>query len=189
MGTFLTLALQALRNPREAATTLLSLGIPREALVPALALVIVLSVILTIITTELTPNDPMQASLPPLAIAAVMATLIAFFIFGLYRGGRAMGGTGSLPETVLLMTFLQFLLLLGQFVEILLWIAAPPLAGVFVIAVAILAFWININFIDVLHSYGSLLKSLALILAVSLGVALIFMFLLSLSGAPMQGTA
>ena len=187
-GTLVALALQAVRNPRETASTVLSLGIPQAALAPALGLTIVFSVLLTGLAEALAPRTEPGATLPPLLVAAALTLLLSAYVFGLYRTGRAMGGTGSLPETVLLTAFLQFFLLLAQLVEIALWVVAPPLAGLFVIAVAILAFWINVNFVDVLHGYGSLLKSLALIIVVSVGIALAFVILLALSGVSVQGT-
>ena len=190
IGSLLSLALGAVRNPREAASTLLSVGIPSAAIAPAFFLVVVLSVLLTaLIQTIGTQSSEAAVGFPPLAVAAILGTLLGAYIFGLYRTGRAMGGTGSLAETALLMVFLQFILLLAQVVELALWIMAPPLAGIFVIAAGVIAFWININFIDVLHNYGSLLKSFGLIVMVSLGIALVLMLMLTLSGVPLQGPA
>ena len=188
-GSLVKLAIAAVRNPREAASTLLSVGVPSAALFPSFVLVVVLSVLLTVVGESLGAQSAEGGAFPPLAVAALLCALLGAYIFGLYRTGRAMGGTGSLEETALLMVFLQFILLLAQVVELFLWIAAPPLAGIFVIAVAVVAFWININFVDVLHSYGSLLKSFGLIIMVSLGIALVVMLLLSLSGVTVQGTA
>ncbi len=188
-GSLLSLALGAVRNPREAATTLLSVGIPSAAILPALVLVVVMSVLLTVVGEAVGPQaaEP-GVGFPPLAVAALLCALLGAYVFGLYRTGRALGGTGNLAETALLMVFLQFMLLLAQVVELALWVAAPPLAGIFVIAVAILAFWVNINFVDVLHGYGSLLKSFGLIIMVSLGIALVVMLTLTLSGVTIQGT-
>lgn len=188
-GSLVSLALAAVRNPREAASTLLSVGVPPAALLPSFLLVVVLSVLLTVIGESLGAQSPEGGTFPPLAVAALLCALLGAYIVGLYRTGRAMGGSGSLEETALLMVFLQFILLLAQVVELLLWVAAPPLAGIFVILVAVVAFWININFVDVLHGYGSLLKSFGLIIMVSLGIALIVMLLLTLSGVTVQGTA
>ncbi len=56
--------------------------------------------------------------------------------------------------------------------QIALWLLAPPLAGLFVIAAAVLSLWLNINFIDVLHGFDSLLKSFLLWLLVTFGIAL-----------------
>lgn len=188
-GSLVSLALGAVRNPREAADTLLSIGVPSAALLPSFVLVVVLSVIITLLGENAGMTSGDGVAFPPLAVAAVLCVLLGVYIFGLYRTGRAMGGTGTLAETTLLMVFLQFILLLAQVVELALWVAAPPLAGIFVIAVAILAFWININFVDILHGYGSLMKSFGLIIMVSLGIALVIMLMLTLSGVTVQGPA
>ncbi len=184
----LPLVLQAVRSPREAAHTLLSLGIPLAALPIALALVVVLSVLMAALgamvepgTTELPPTLPLVGS------AALIGGFLVAYIWGIQRGGRALGGTGTLPEAALLVIFLQFVLLVAQVVQILLWLVAPPLAGVFVIGASILALWININFIDVLHDYGSLPKSFLVWLLVTLGIALVVLFLMTLAGVSVQG--
>lgn len=190
LTTLMPLVLQAIRNPREAAHTVLSLGVPQPALLPALALVVVLSILLTMIGTMVTPQPPAAEDavlFSPIAIAALLGGFLAAYIVGIHRAGRAMGGTGSLPEAALLMIFLQFVLLVGQVVEILLWLVAPPLAGLFVIAMAVLAFWININFVDVLHGFGSLMKSFLLVVLVSVGIALAIVFLMTLTGVTVRG--
>jgi hypothetical protein len=98
-----------------------------------------------------------------------------------------LGGTGSLADTTLLTIFWQFIMLLAQVLQLALWILAPPLAGLFFLAVLVLAFWIEINFIDVLHGYGSLLKSAALLFLVLVGLAILFVPLLPLTGVSTSG--
>jgi hypothetical protein len=188
-GSLVSLALAAVRNPRETANTILSIGVPHTALLPAFLLVVVLSVMLTVVGETLGMQTTGDGGFPPFAVAILLASLLGAYIVGLYRGGQAMGGTGTLSETALLMVFLQFVLLLAQVLELLLWIAAPPLAGVFVILVAIGAFWINVNFVDVLHGYGSLLKSFGLIVLVSFGIAIVVMLVLGFLGSPAQAPA
>ena len=188
-GSLVALALTAVRNPREAATTLLSVGVPSSALVPALLLVVVLSVLLSIIGQALGLQPAEGFSLPPLLWTLLFCAGLVAYIVTLYQGGRAMGGTGSLAETTLLTIFWQFILLLAQVVQLLLWVAAPPLASLFFFAVLVMAFWIEVNFIDVLHGYGSLLKSVALLFLVLFALAILFVLLLPLSGATTTGTA
>ncbi len=188
-GSLVTLALAAIRNPREAATTLLSVGVPSTALMPALLLVVVLSVLLSVLGEALGLAAAEGFSLPPLLWTMILCAGLIAYIVALYQGGRAMGGTGSLAETTLLTVFWQFIMLLAQVVQLFLWIAAPPLAGVFFFAVLIMGFWIEVNFIDVLHGYGSLLKSVALVFLVLFGLAIVFVLLLPLSGATVTGTA
>lgn len=183
------LALAAVRNPREAATTLLSVGVPGSALLPALLLVVVLSVLLSLLGEALGLQPTEAFTLPPLVWTLVLCAGLTSYIVVLYQGGRAMGGTGSLAETTLLTVFWQFILLLAQVVQLFLWIVAPPLAGLFFFAVLIMAFWIEVNFIDVLHGYGSLLKSVALLFLVLFALAILFVLLLPLTGANVTGTA
>ena len=188
-GSLVALALTAVRNPREAATTLLSVGIPSGALPPALLLVVVLSVLLSVLGEALGLEPAEGFSLPPLVWTLFLCAGLFAYIVALFQAGRAMGGTGSLAETTLLTIFWQFILLLAQIVQLFLWIAAPPLAGLFFFAVLVMAFWIEVNFIDVLHGYGSLLKSVALLFLVLFGLAILFVLILPLSGATVSGTA
>lgn len=187
-GSLVSLALGAVRNPREAAHTLLSFGVPASALLPALVLVVVLSVLLSLLGEALGLEPAEGFSFPPLLWTLVLCVGLGAYIMAIYQGGRAMGGTGSLAEATLLTVFWQFILLLAQVVQLFLWIAAPPLAGIFFFAVLVLAFWIEVNFIDVLHSYGSLLKSLGLLFIVLFGLAIVLVLLLPLSGVTIGQT-
>ncbi len=187
LSTLLPLVLLSVRNPRDAAQLLLSLSIPREAVAPALALVVVLSVLLASLGAMIDPAMPEGAHMPLTGLALMIGGFLSAYIGGIHWGGRLSGGQGTLRGAAILMIFLQFVLLVGQVVQIVLWIVAPPLAGFFVIAAALLALWININFIDVLQGYGSLLKSFLLWLLVSLGIAMVAMFLLTLAGVSLQG--
>lgn len=185
-SSLVSLALASVRNPKEVANTLLSVGFPASVLMPSFLLVIVVSVLLTVPADLIGAQSTTGALFPPFSVAIVLCLLLAAYIYGIYRVGRAMGGTGSLAEAVLLMVFLQFILILAQVVELLLWLIAPMLAGYFVIGVAILALWISMNFIDVLHGYGSLFKSFGLIILVSFSVAVGMVIILSTLGIGVQ---
>ena len=191
LSTLMPLVLQAIRSPRETARTLMSAGVPGEALPLALALVIVLSVLLTSLGGALLPEpeggEAAALVISPLVLALLLGAFLSAYIWGIHTAGRAFGGTGSLHDAALLMIFVQFILLTGQVVEVVLWLVAPPLAGLFVIVMVAAAFWININFIDELHGFGSLLKSFVLMLLVSFGIALVALFLMSLAGVSLQG--
>lgn len=188
-GSLVSLAISAVRNPREAASTLLSIGFPPSALMPALFLVVVLSVLLSLVGEAVGLQPPDGFLLPPLAWTLLLCVGLGAYIFVLYQGGKAMGGTGSLAETTLLTIFWQFIMLLAQVLQLILWIVAPPLAGLFFFAVLLIAFWIEINFIDVLHGYGSLMKSAALFFLVLVGLAILFVPLLPMTGLSASGSA
>ena len=184
LAIFLPLAWRSLREPRETASTVLALGVPREAIAPAALLVVVLNVLLTALIEVLLPpaaTDEPQVMLSPLLLAAVLAATLGAFIAGIYRIGQSFGGRGSLPETAVLLILLQFIVVLLQVVEMALALVAPGLLGIYVLAVAFLALWINVNFVAELHGF-SLAKSLGVVLLTSFVIAVVGVLLLSLTG-------
>ena len=181
LSTFFPVATQALREPREAASTLMSMGVPKDALWPAFGALVSLSVILSFLSGGLNP-PPGQVTLGPLMLAGTSAIAGAASIFLVWRIGVALDGKGRFEEALLLTVFLQGLILVGQLIEFVLFLFMPPLAGLFSIAVIVLTFWINLNFIAALHGFASLWRAFGVLVFASLGVALILIFLMSLAG-------
>jgi hypothetical protein len=181
LNTFFPIALQALREPREAASTLMSMGVPVVALWPTFGALVCLSVILSFLSGGLEQTAG-QAALGPLVLAITSAVAGAASVFLVWKVGAAMGGKGRFEEALLLTVFLQGLIFAGQLVEFLLFLFVPPLSGLFSLAIILLTFWINLNFIAALHGFASLWKSFGVLLFASLGVALILIFLMSLLG-------
>lgn len=185
LKTFVPVAAQALREPREAASTLMSMGVPAVALWPAFGALVCLSVILSFLSAGI-EQVPDQASLSPLVLAFSSAVAGAASVFFVWKIGTAMGGTGKFEEALLLTVFLQGLIFAGQLVEFALYFFMPALSGLFSIAIIILTFWINLNFIAALHGFASLWKSFGVLLLASLGVAVILVFLMSLLGVQLM---
>lgn len=181
LNTFLPIAAQAVREPREAASTLMSMGVPYAALWPAFGALVCLSVILSFLSGGLEPTAG-QASLGPLVLALTSAVAGAASVFLVWKVGAAMDGKGRFEEALLLTVFLQGLIFAGQLVEFVLYLVMPPLSGLFSIAIILLTFWINLNFIAALHGFSSLWRSFGVLVFASLGVALILIFLMSLLG-------
>jgi len=181
LKTFFPVAVQALRQPREAASTLMSMGIPTAALWPAFGALVCLSVILSFLNGGM-EQVAGQASLGPLMLAMSSAVAGAASVFLVWKVGAAMDGTGSFEEALLLTVFLQGLIFAGQLVEFALHLFVPPLSGLLSLAIILLTFWINLNFIAALHGFSSLWKAFGVLLLASLGVALILIFLMSLLG-------
>ena len=179
---FVPLARQAVTEPREAASTLLSMGIPKAAYWPAFFALVALSVILAETVALVAPPAPTVVMPGPLLMAALTALISAISVWAVWRVGRAAGGTGSFDEALLLTVFLQAILLAGQVVEFLLLLILPPLSGLFGIALIVLAFWLNINFIATLHGFSSLWRAFGVLVIATMGVALVLVFLMTLTG-------
>ena len=185
---FFPVARQAINEPREAASTLMSMGVPREALWPAFLLFVVLSALLGS-ATELMRPTIQGAPLSPFTFAMISAIAGAASVFAIWKVGQAMEGNGSFEETLLLMVFLQGILFIGQLIEFALFIVAPPLSSLFSFALIVFAFWLNLNFIAALHGFNSLLRAFGCLIMASAGVALVLIVLLTLFGLPMMSTA
>lgn len=186
----LRLCWQGLTSPREGASAVLSLGVPRVALWPMAGLVAVAVSVLMGLQGAIVgpPEIPLEdGSVEPIAIAPLLlAGLVYIFVVGyawaLAFFGRRLGGTGTFEESLTLAIFLQMIMIGFQVAEIATLVVVPPLAGLIAIAGFFIGLWLNLQFIDVLHGYGSLLKSLLLMIAVSAAFAIGLMFMLTLAG-------
>lgn len=161
-----------LRDPARAAGQLISLNLSRVALWQALALVTILSVIVTALTPEaamqtVTAVDHEPVVVTPLAYAAIMGSLLVILVFALYYTGLSLGGTGTFPATLVLVVWLEVLATAVRAVLSLALIVSPVIAGLLSLGGLAVLLRTLISFIDVLHGFQSLGKALmTLVLAV-----------------------
>ena len=187
LNALLAMAWRTVKNPREGASEVLSLGIPREALWPALALVVVLSILLAQITAMTVAGSgmvgPMMAG--PAVTGLFQLFLLVLMIFAIFWVGRAMGGRGTLDETALIVTWLQFIMVCLQVVQTVTLIVIPPLAGIVGVASLILFLWLLTNFVAEVHGFASLAQVFLMILVSAFGIAFVLSILLSIAGVPL----
>ncbi|MBD3679330.1 MAG: hypothetical protein HUJ27_13160 [Rhodobacteraceae bacterium] len=188
-STILALIAQAPVAPRATAQAVLDMGVPRQALWPMFILVMIASVLLSAVSQVLTPLPAEQAVvwLSPFSMAMIVTGATIAYIAGIWLIGVQFGGNGSFADSLLLMTFLQAVLLAADVVKIVATVISPALGGAVFFVVALMAFWLNINFVDVLHRFGSLLKSFFLILFVSFVLGTIAALLLASMGLTISG--
>lgn len=188
LGMFLPVVKQSLREPREAAATLLSMGVPKALLWPGFALLVVLSVILIFASGPLTaPGSENPVSPFGLTITSGLAGAASVFL--VWKIGELLGGKGGFDETLLLTVFLQGMIFAGQLIELALIMVIPPLADIYYIALIVFMFWLNLNFIAVLHGFGSLWRAFGVLILASIGVAFVLVFAMSLAGVRLPGVA
>ena len=187
LAPFLPIVQQSLREPREAASTLLSMGVPKQVLWPAFALIIVLSVLFMFLGGPPTgPNGQEIGS--PFAIAFTSALGGAASVFLVWKVGEFMGGRGKFDETLLLTVFLQGVFFAGQIVGLFLLILVPPLGLIFNLALVLFWFWLTLNFIAVLHGFASLWRALGVWIFATIGTLFVLVFAMSLAGVRIAGT-
>jgi hypothetical protein len=182
------LARLSLEDPRAGARNLLALGVPLPARTAGLLLMAVSSALLMHAGFLLMPaaDDPtvqfmMQS---PLRTALIQWLVLVTSVFLIYRVSRAFGGKGSLPDTLLVVVWLQVIMLGVQLVQLVSLIVAPPLAGIVNLAGLVLFFWLGTSFIAVLHGFASRWKVLAGIFGTSFAVAVVLVIVLSIIFGP-----
>lgn len=184
----IALAKLSLQDPRAGARALLRLGVPLPARTVGLLLMAVASAFLMHIGFLILPpsEDPLAGYMmqSPLRTAIIQWVILSVSVLLIYRIGRAWGGQGSLPDTLLVVVWLQVIMLAVQLAQVVALLLLPPLAGIINLAGLVLFFWLMTSFIAELHGFASRGKVLAGILATSLGVAMILVMVLSLIFGP-----
>lgn len=184
------LAVDTIRAPREVAQRLIDLHLPKDALWTALALVVVLNAGLYSLSNMMAPppDDLTVPVVAPVPFALFLAAGLVGTIYALWYVGRTLGGDGALGDVMVLLVWLQALRLVAQVALLVLVPLSPVLSSLLVLAAAVIGFWILLNFIDVAHGYGSLLKSLGALALSVLAMALGLTFLVTLFGGALAPT-
>ncbi|MDM7930717.1 YIP1 family protein [Tabrizicola sp.] len=184
----MTLARLSLQDPRAGARALLRLGVPMPARTLGLLLMAVASAVLMQVGFMILPptDDPLAVLMmaSPLRTAVIQWLILSVSVLLIYRVGRAWGGRGSLPDSLLVVVWLQVIMLGVQAVQVVALLIAPPVAAIINLAGLVLFFWLMTSFIAELHGFTSRGKVLAGILVTSFAVAMILVFLLLLTFGP-----
>lgn len=170
-----------LTRPREAAVHLLGLGVPDDARWLGFVIVVVLSVLLGQASVLLMEDgEGMGGGL--LFMAMFQTSILLGLVVAVQGVGRALGGRGNFPDTLLLLAWLQFVMLVVQFVQIVALVVIPPMFGVVTLLALVIFMWVLTNFVLVLHGFASALKVFVGIIFSFFGVVMALAFLLTLLG-------
>jgi hypothetical protein len=185
LPSLLSAARATVTDPRSAARKVMSMDLPLQAAGMALLLTSVLSAILAHVSFALLPVssqaglEGMMASPLRTAIVQVIAAFTGAFAAQVV--GRWRGGTGTLPRTVALLAWLQFVMLILQVAQILAEIVLPPFALVLAYVSVGLFLWLLVHFVMELHGF----RSVAATTFGILGTMVMMGFLLALLIAPL----
>ncbi len=187
-----TLLSQTLGTPREAARQVMALPIGLPERWQVLALVVILSVILTQATVMLAPAEEaamMRSMLgSPLQSGLVQAAVLVAMVFAVHFVGRAMGGAGAFADALLLIAWLEWVMVCLQVVQLVASVVLPLLASAIGVMGVALFFWLLTQFVLELHGFRSPVRVFGMIVivlvALAFGVALVFGLIgVSLPGA------
>ncbi|WP_439523441.1 YIP1 family protein [Marivita sp.] len=180
---FLRLALNTVTAPRDVARLLLAMNLPSQVLWLSFALVIVLNTLTFSLSMMLLPGDDVMGPVlgSPTVFGAMLAVSVGALIVAVTLCGRPLGGRATYGQIAVLVIWLQALRVLMQAVVAVIGPISLFLSGMVISAATVLGIWIFVNFIDVAHEMGSLLRAgLVLLLAfvgMMLGLSVIFSLL------------
>jgi hypothetical protein len=188
----LALVRLTLQEPRQGARRIMELDLPINGRWLALILVAAGSAIGTHLSIALMPPEQREIMLTliasPVRTALLQAGIWAVIAAAIAVGGRMRGGTGTFPDALILMVWLQFILLCVQMVQVLAGIVLPIVADLIGLAGLGLLLWLLTNFVAELHGFRSLIAVFAGVVAGAFALIFVAAILLTLIlGGPPAG--
>lgn len=186
MGDALALLLQrTFRDPQGAARMLIAAEVPAEARWTAVALVSVLALIGLNLALWIVPEaEPgvfaaLAAPWPGLAIQVLSIILLAGLMVG---AGRVQGGQGRFADALVLVAWIEFVMVLGQAVQIATMLILPLLSALVSIASVFLFVWLMTQFTAALHRLPSLGRVLMALMGGFVGILVLAAIVLGALG-------
>jgi len=185
-GYLFGMALQTVPEPRKVARDLLAWqNAPHALLWQVLALLLVGSTWLKVLGSMLFPVDPAMAGpllSDPIMMGIAEASSSILTVFILYWMGRAFGGTGSFGGAIIVVSWMQFVLLIVELGVLFFSVFAPGFAVLLWVMGLIMTFWILSHFTAELHGFGSAGMVFVGILMTLMGLVVLMTIVLSLIG-------
>lgn len=185
------LARTSLRAPRDAADRIMTLGLPRDVLWTALALVAVVNTFLVLLAVNMS-TPPLE--LPgyfqrPIALFLLITGMTVIYVHAIYWAGLMLGGKGSLNDVLALVIWFQVLRAVAQVAVVVLSLAVPVLGLMLSLAILIWGAWIILNFIAAAMHLPSVAHALGVLIVSAVGLVIGLGLLLALIGTVTQGVS
>ena len=190
VGSILALARFTVQNPRAAARGLMAMGLPDTARWLLFGVVATASAVLTHVGFNLLPPNDSQfmadAMTSPMRTAFFQGGFLLIAGFAITVIGRWQGGKGNFGDALLLISWLQFVLLCLQAVQIVTLFVLPPVAEIIGVLGLGLSFWLLTQFIVELHGFASswrvLFGIIAAILVIAVAISIVLTVLVGVGG-------
>lgn len=185
----ISLARTSIKEPRVAARQVIDLGLARDVLWSALALVAIANVFIVLLVVNTSePSFPLPGYVnAPMALFLLIAGLMVVYVHAIYWAGLAIGGKGALDDVLAVLVWFQSLRAVAQFTVIFVSLALPGMGLLLSLVVAVWGFWIFLNFMAEALNLKSVGHSLLALIIAGVGLILGLGILLSLIGIGAQG--
>jgi hypothetical protein len=180
------LIFQTLTSPRHALRGVLNLVSGRQARWLAAGLVIILSVILTDVVFLIDPvpaGSPFEAMMSdPLRNTVMQGVFLIAAAWGMSGVARWFGGVATFEDSLIAVTWIEFVLLVLQAAQLVLVLLLPFLGLPLAAMTVALFFWLLTHFTAGLNGFASMPKTFAGVMVTTVIGGIITIFLLSLTG-------
>lgn len=170
-------ARRTVKAPREVARSLIDMQLPTSFGWMAVALAVVLSTVLSVLSGLVLPmqDEPGFAALfaSPLSLAMTQALVLLMLLMFIQGLGRAMGGKGQLSDALVLLAWLEGILTLIQALQLVLLLVSPVLAMLLGIVSFVVFLRVLAHFIAELHGFTSAAKVMGMMLLSFLVVSIL----------------
>ena len=173
------LAVLTLRNPDAAMRVLRGLDLPMVARWMALFLAVVLSRMLGVLLLMMLPvtgDDPLAQLLSdPMTMAGIEFFGMVLTAFLVTVIGRAFGGTGSFPDALLAVAWIELLLVALMAVQVVMLVLLPGTVDLLGMIAGALSIYLTVTMTKALHGFTSLIKVAMVYFGLSLALGLLVM--------------
>jgi len=182
---FLTVA-----NPALVARRIVAMPFSRPALWQALMLVTTLGVLVVALTQGAQADLPLgetPVAVTPITYALILGGSLVTLVFALHFTGAMLGGTGDFAAALALVIWLEVVAMAVRLVQAAVLLVSPVLGGAVSLAGFMVLLWCLVHFVDVLHGFQSIAKSMLTLLLAVLGMSLGLGLMLGMIRALMGG--
>ncbi|MCH2164104.1 MAG: YIP1 family protein [Marinovum sp.] len=173
LPSILEMAWRSVTEPKRVAADLIEADLPESVLWPGLILVVLIATIISGVINLLSPATGPLAEFvfSPFVSAFLSFAGLAIVIFALHWTGQMFRGVGRLNDMILIITWAQFVLFIGQMALVVTVLILPVLGVLGFFAYFAAAIWMMVAFVDAVHGFDNLAKALGVILVALVGVA------------------
>ncbi|MEC9198023.1 MAG: YIP1 family protein [Pseudomonadota bacterium] len=183
------MVLRTLQDPLAMGQELIALRLSRATVWMAMTLVCVLSVLMFFVSEAVIPTagGVMAPLITPMSMAVMVVGNLVMMIFAVFWTGRALEGNGRLEDIVLLMSWVQFMLLVAQVPQTVLALFSATLSSLLALGAVLYALWLIVKFTQAAHGFDSVGKAVLTVVLAIVGIMVGLAIVLSLIGASVIG--
>jgi len=166
--------------PRDTATRIMDMNPPDDARWLGFVIVVVLSVLVGQASVLLLGEAAFGGSLIFMAVFQTM--ILLGLVVAVQTIGRRAGASGTFPDALLLLAWLQFVMIAVQIAQLVVLLVVPPLFGLVTMASLAIFMWLLVNFTMALHGFTSALKVAVGTVFAFFALAVVFAIVLTFLG-------